>query len=80
MKKILAILLLTVSVCHASDFLPYTKTTRVIIPFTAGGRTTLMYKHFEKYCLDQNIKLQADYRGGADGIIGVVLQIINITN
>lgn len=70
MKKLLAILLLTLGVCHANEFSPYTKITRVIIPFTAGGGTTLMYKHFEKYCLNQNIKLQADYRGGADGIIG----------
>jgi tripartite-type tricarboxylate transporter receptor subunit TctC len=70
MIKLLAILLVTTGVCHAGEFLPYTKVTRVIIPFTPGGGTTLMYKHFEKYCLDQNIKLQADYKGGADGVIG----------
>jgi hypothetical protein len=70
MKKLLAILLLTVGICHASEFLPYTKVTRTVIPFAPGGGTTLMYKHFEKYCLDRNINLQPDFRGGADGVIG----------
>jgi tripartite-type tricarboxylate transporter receptor subunit TctC len=48
------------------------KLTNVIIPFSPGGGTDLVFRIFERYCNTRNIDLKSQYKHGAGGLIGTL--------
>jgi len=70
MKYILIILTLLFSNLSYA-FKPDEKPINVIIPFPPGGGVDQTFRHFEKYLNAKNIKLIANYKPGANGIIGL---------
>jgi tripartite-type tricarboxylate transporter receptor subunit TctC len=63
--------LLTVISPYAFGFEPTAKPITVIIPFSPGGGVDQAFRHLQKYALDRGIKLVAEYRPGADGLIAM---------
>lgn len=63
--------LLTVISPYAFGFEPTAKPITVIIPFAPGGGVDQSFRHLQKYALDRGIKLVAEYRPGADGLIAM---------
>lgn len=48
------------------------KTVNVIVPFPPGGGVDLTFQNFKRYADTQKINLVANYKPGADGLIGMV--------
>jgi len=65
MKKLLLLLLTTIStLASAAHF-------DVIIPFTPGGGADISFRHFQKYASMHGTELIPQYKGGANGLIGM---------
>lgn len=70
-KKILSILVLTMSTAALAQTLIAVPPTKVIIPFQPGGGVDHVFRLMQKYAESQNIVLVPDYRPGANGQIGI---------
>jgi len=65
MKKLILLLLITIStLASAAHF-------DVIIPFTPGGGADISFRHFQKYASEHGAELVPQYKGGANGLIGM---------
>jgi len=65
MKKLILLLLITIStLASAAHF-------DVIIPFTPGGGADISFRHFQKYASEHGTELTPQYKGGANGLIGM---------
>jgi tripartite-type tricarboxylate transporter receptor subunit TctC len=63
-KIIIAALILICAIAHAD---PY----KAIIPFPPGGGADIAFRHFQKYADSRGINIIANYKSGADGLIGM---------
>lgn len=65
-KKIfLSLVVLVVSLTHAET------QYKAIIPFTPGGGADITFRQFQKYAQQRGVNVVAEYRSGADGLIGM---------
>lgn len=56
---------------HAYSFDATLQPVTVVVTFPAGGGVDLTFRHLQKYAQERGIKLIAEYRSGADGLIGL---------
>lgn len=47
------------------------RTVAVTIPFTPGGLTDLVFRNLQKFADERDVKLVADFKPGAEGLIGM---------
>lgn len=71
LKKILSIVILTMSTAALAQTLNTVTPTKVIIPFQPGGGVDSMFRIMQKYAEQQGIVLVPDYRPGGNGQVGV---------
>lgn len=70
MKKFILLLSLCLSIsAHAFD--TKDKTINVVIPFAPGGGADQSFRHMQKYAEQKGINLNASYKAGAEGLIGM---------
>lgn len=74
-KKIISAVALASSMItlpiNAYSFDATSKPVTVVVTFPSGGGVDLTFRHLQKYAQERGINLVADYRSGADGLIGL---------
>jgi tripartite-type tricarboxylate transporter receptor subunit TctC len=55
----------------AYAFDPTTKPITVVVPYSPGGTTDMIFREMEKYAATKNINLNPLYKPGASGVIGL---------
>jgi tripartite-type tricarboxylate transporter receptor subunit TctC len=46
--------------------------TQILLPFTPGGGTDIVYHMFSQYCNSRQVKISSIYKPGANGLIGTM--------
>ena len=69
--KFVTIIMSMLLMINAHAFDPTSKPVTVIVPYSPGGTTDMIFRELEKYAITKGINMNPLYKPGASGVIGL---------